>query len=255
MYSSTHQIKTFVNKIADSICCFYKRLWPFIIIFAIFVGYNCFSSTFHALNGPIEGRYFFFFFRKLCFVFLLASLVALLFLNNKKERYFKPFFYLFTILIFFLQRFLILNFGRTIGPDVLLMITETNPEEANGFIGTFAFSPSSLRCYLECGIIIAATILFEILNKKPIKQIGTILKTFFTIICATILLIGSLNIKAWKDLFECKNTEELSTWEFSQLTKYADLITKILYAAKGMDIARDEIVLASHAIERFKNDI
>lgn len=233
---------------------FYKRHWPFIVIFTVFIGYNCFSSTYHALYGSIEGRYFFFFFRKLCFIFLLASLIALFFLNNKKERYIKPFFYIFIILVYFLQRFLILNFGRTIGPDVLLMIIETNTEEANGFISTFAISPSSFRCYLECGIGIVAIILVELLNKKHYKPFGVVIKTTISIICAVILLIGSLNIKAWNDLFKCKNTEELASWEFSQLTKYADLVTKILYATKGMDVARDEILLASQAIERFKNE-
>lgn len=252
-----HSIPKVIKKGIDKICAFYKRHWPFILVFILFVGYSCCSSSIHALLfEPSDGKDFMFFFKKLCFTYLLASLIALLFLNNKKEPYIKPIFYIIIILLFFLQRFLIVSFGRAIGPDVLLMTAETNSDEASEFLKTFAFSHSSLRCYAECALIIIVIIITEYINKK--KWIHSIsspyLKSIFSVLCFCLLSIGIFKAKTWIDLYKCNTTETLTDWEYKEKTRFSDIITKIIYAVKGMEIGKNEILSASMAIEKYKNE-
>ena len=241
----------------DKICTFYKRHWPFILVFVLFIGYSCCSSSFHALLfEPSDGKDFMFFFQKLCFTLVLASLTALIFLNNKKEPYIKPIIYIIIIILFFLQRFLIVSFGRAIGPDVLLMTAETNSDEASEFLKTFAFSQSSLRCYAECGLIILIIIITEFINKKQRLRClsSPYLKFFFSVSCLILLLIGTFKFKTWIDLFKCNTTESLAAWEYEEKTRFSDIITKVIYAGKGMEIGKNEIISASMAIEKYKND-
>ena len=252
-----HSNPKVIEKGIDKICAFYKRHWPFILVFILFVGYSCCSSSIHALFfEPSDGKDFMFFFKKLCFTYLLASLIALLFLNNKKEPYIKPIFYIIIILLFFLQRFLIVSFGRAIGPDVLLMTAETNSDEASEFLKTFAFSHSSLRCYAECALIIIVIIITEYINKK--KWIHSIsspyLKSIFSVLCFCLLSIGIFKAKTWIDLYKCNTTETLTDWEYKEKTRFSDIITKIIYAVKGMEIGKNEILSASMAIEKYKNE-
>lgn len=252
-----HSIPKVIKKGIDKICAFYKRHWPFILVFILFVGYSCCSSSFHALFfEPSDGKDFMFFFKKLCFTYLLASLIALLFLNNKKEPYIKPILYFIIILLFFLQRFLIVSFGRAIGPDVLLMTAETNSDEASEFLKTFAFSHSSLRCYAECAIIIIIISITEHINKKRwLHSLSSpYLKSIFTVLCLFLLLIGIIKAKTWIDLFKCNTTESLAAWEYEEKTRFSDIITKVLYAGKGMEIGKNEIISASMAIEKYKNE-
>jgi len=252
-----HSIPKVIKKGIDKICAFYKRHWPFILVFILFVGYSCCSSSIHALLfEPSDGKDFMFFFKKFCFTFLLASLIALLFLNNKKEPYIKPILFFIIILLFFLQRFLIVSFGRAIGPDVLLMTAETNSDEASEFLKTFAFSHSSLRCYAECALIIIVIIITEYINKK--KWIHSIsspyLKSIFSVLCFCLLSIGIFKAKTWIDLYKCNTTETLTDWEYKEKTRFSDIITKIIYAVKGMEIGKNEILSASMAIEKYKNE-
>ena len=252
-----NSISRVIKKGIDKVCAFYKRHWPFILVFTLFVGYSCCSSSFHALLfEPSDGKDFMFFFKKLCFTYLLASLIALLFLNNKKEPYIKPIFYIIIILLFFLQRFLIVSFGRAIGPDVLLMTAETNSNEASEFLKTFAFSHSSLRCYAECALIIIIILITEHINKKRwLHSLSSpYLKSIFTVLCLFLLLIGFFKAKTWIDLFKCNTTESLAAWEYEEKTRFSDIITKVLYAGKGMEIGKNEIISASMAIEKYKNE-
>ena len=155
-----------------------------------------------------------------------------------------------------MQRFLIVSFGRAIGPDVLLMTAETNSDEASEFLKTFAFSHSSLRCYAECALIIIVIIITEYINKK--KWIHSIsspyLKSIFSVLCFCLLSIGIFKAKTWIDLYKCNTTETLTDWEYKEKTRFSDIITKIIYAVKGMEIGKNEILSASMAIEKYKNE-
>ncbi|MBR2103644.1 MAG: phosphoethanolamine transferase [Prevotella sp.] len=193
----------------------------------------------------------YYFFSKVCFVFFLASITsALLFLRWKRPVKFTLYFII--IFLFFLQRFLISNFDCQIGPEVALLIYETNSVEASGFLSTFAFCPATIKCYLQVAMVILFIVFLEFIGKKQARlHLPRVFKVVVSLLCFMMFSIGGIHSKVYLRLFNCNDMEELARWQGSERTRFSDLVTKVMYSIEGLRITGNEIKRASDVILKY----
>ena len=75
-----------------------------------------------------------------------------------KKRYIKILLYAIPIVLFIINFFLLREFGTVLNPTYILILGETNPGEASGFIRTFLFSKGGVLTVLALLILCATCI-------------------------------------------------------------------------------------------------
>jgi len=83
-----------------------------------------------------------------------------------KKRYIKILLYAIPIVLFIINFFLLREFGTVLNPTYILILGETNPGEASGFIRTFLFSKGGVLTVLALLILCATCIAAE--KYKPL---------------------------------------------------------------------------------------
>lgn len=246
-----HHIKCFI----DSVWKYYCLTWGFILSFILLIGYCCIDGFYQSAITHTLMLSPYIFIKRICFVFIEGLLLSPFYLWLKKRKL-TVLVYSIIVLFFFVQRFLLLNFSRSISPDVLLMIAETNNDEACEFIAAFSGTSNSFRCYVECIIAIVVISLLELINTR-FKTIHTSLsiKGIGILFSMIAVLIGTTYMKTWYQLMKTETTEELAGWEVKERVRYSDLFTKVLYSARGVMIAINEIRHATNVAENFSEDI
>lgn len=228
------------KKIVNHIWHYYARTWPFVVSFVLLIGHNCLKA---------------FIIQRICFTILLAIVFSPIYLWLRRYRL-QILIYAFIVLLFFLERFLVLNFSRTIGPDVFLMMAETNPVEAGEFVTAFGGTRGSIRCYAECIMVSMMIFVLEVLNRRRKRiNIPFSFKGMVVVCSIALLLAGTPVVNTWEKLLKFRMTYKFEKWETSEKIKYFDLLSKLVYSAKGVLLARDEIQLASTVMERFDGEL
>lgn len=130
-----------------------------------------------------------------------------------KKRYIKVLLYAIPIVLFIINFFLLLNFGTVLNPTYILILGETNPGEASGFIRTFLFSKGGVLTVLALLILCATCVAAEkykhlILYYTHKKWIGSTI----CILTIPFLINGVYILSQIATIFKVQSLKQLDSW-------------------------------------------
>lgn len=174
----------------------------------------------------------------------VVSYLFAVFTYYTKNRFIKICFYAIPIVLFISNFFLLLNFGSILNPSYILILGETNPGEASGFINTFLLSKNGVITIVVLMIIIAICYVAEkykryILNYTHKRWIGGII----CLLSVPFLLNGLYNISKIVTIFNVQSLKQLDDWggqTIGSQPEIADVYTNILYSLYAPRVAQKE---------------
>jgi heptose-I-phosphate ethanolaminephosphotransferase len=123
------------------------------------------------------------------------------------RNWLKVVFYVVNGLLMLVNLFLLLNFQTLLSPWVLLLIGETNGQEASEFMSTYLFSGHSLVVY---AIMAVYVVMVWFLERVHLQKVGKSLTIF--IVLTIPLVIGCLSTAKTIHLFTLHTQEEVEQW-------------------------------------------
>lgn len=130
-----------------------------------------------------------------------------------KRRYIKVLLYAIPIVLFIINFFLLLNFGTVLNPTYILILGETNPGEASGFIRTFLFSKGGALTVLALLILCATCVAAE--KYKHLFLYYTHKKWIGSTICILtipFLINGVHTLSHIATIFKVQSLKQLDGW-------------------------------------------
>lgn len=130
-----------------------------------------------------------------------------------KRKYIKVLLYAIPIVLFIINFFLLLNFGTVLNPTYILILGETNPGEASGFIRTFLFSKGGVLTVLALLILCATCVAAE--KYKPLILQYTHKKWIGSTICILtipFLINGVYTLSQIATIFKVQSLKQLDRW-------------------------------------------
>lgn len=130
-----------------------------------------------------------------------------------KKKYLKVLLYAIPIVLCIVNLFLIRSFGTILNPTYVLILGETNPGEASGFIRTFLFTRNGaitiLLLLLICTICLTAERYKRfILNNTHKKWIGSTI----CILVVPFLVNGVYSLSKIATIFQVQSLRQLDEW-------------------------------------------
>lgn len=158
-----------------------------------------------------------------------------------KSRVLKYLLYVILIGLFSINLFLRLVFGLTLSPLIVLMIGETNTNEASEFARTFLLSGKAFIAYFIMFLLVISLFFEKRMNKWAKKFIDIKFISIAGSIILIIMLIGGiLQIGKMSSLYQCESIDDLEKWSEKNKPNDIDFVTGCLYAIKGPFAARKE---------------
>lgn len=147
--------------------------------------------------------------------FLFAYGWACIFVKYPK-KWLKVSVYALLFLMYCIQTFLRLEFGSPISPTYLLLLLETNPEEANDFITTYINSPSIPAILKKVAMGIIVTVLLEYLFPRFINRLKLrnlpVLSVVASAIVILILVTGLYSCRYYIQTLTAESVDEAPTY-------------------------------------------
>lgn len=241
--------KTIITPIINQLplCVFMYLLWGMNLFVSLFGPLYAYDPKVFIVNLVLEPCVFLFGF--LAFMYLFAFLTD--FINKK---WFKVFIYAVIILLAGIKWLLYNTFGIDITPTTLVLLAETNKNEAIEFIETFVLTKS----YLYLIILLPAIICFIFICEKfyshhrfdifKEKLKSSYWVRFFVL---AVLMYSCYNVCANGIVMSnCPNTDELSKLELD--TSIKNPLTEIVYSFYGIYLMNHEESSFENRINNFK---
>lgn len=161
-----------------------------------------------------------------------------------KKKYVKILCYSIPIALFTVSFFLLLSFGSVLNPTYILILGETNPGEASGFIRTFLFTQNGaitiLVLLIICSICFTAEkykrFILSFIHKEWISRTIYILTVPF-------LINGIYCISKTTAIFHVRSLRQLDEWggvAVQSQPDNTDVYTNLLYSCYAPRIAQKE---------------
>lgn len=187
-------------------------------------------------------------------VFFCAYFFAC-FLTLCKKKWVKTVAYTILISLFAVDFFLVQNFKMFISPNLLVLLAETDKKESTEFIHTFMGLRENIIVYsVVIGVIVLAWLFekyyrtkLQPLFKMFVKPAG---KRGISILVLITLGIGMYGMGTYIRLFNCSDTDELSSWDHFDPTYPHDPLSNTIYAFWGIHLMKNEM---GEAIEATQN--
>lgn len=161
-----------------------------------------------------------------------------------KRRYIKVLLYAIPIVLFIINFFLLREFGTVLNPNYILILGETNPGEASGFIRTFLFSKGGVLTVLTLLILCATCVAAE--KYKPLILHYTHKKWIGSTICILtipFLINGVHTLSQIATIFKVQSLKQLDGWGgvvMDGQAEISDVYTNLLYSLYAPRVAQKE---------------
>lgn len=170
---------------------------------------------------------------------MLVRLYSRIFYN-----YFKVIVYIFLLLVFVINIFLLLNFSTMISPSIVQLMIETNSDETSEFFHTYLLNWGSVISYFIILLMLLYSIYSEKKCKKAINNKYVIIFCFFV---SVYMFQRSIDpIRNFTHLYECKNLSEAELWYLSYPVN-TNTLSNFLYSSYIMQLSKQEIRNALHS--------
>lgn len=221
-----------------------KEKLPFFCLFLIAIDaipLRLFISNIHYRNIEAIGEFFLEDFPRAGVIAYLATLVVYFF---RKKWVLMGGYVLATILLA-VCLFLYLVFGKTLQPDIITLIFETNTQESSEFISSFLFTKGGIATIVICLLYVALAIFcerkkrkFAVFRKIKCKQL---LSLFFFVY----MVLGILSFSFYKIVLTAKTVDVLPTHD----GRY-DAVSSVFYSLYSIRLINVEM---KQAVEVSKN--
>ena len=129
-----------------------------------------------------------------------------------KKKSIKIVCYAIPVILFIINLFLKLNFGTILNPTYILILGETNPNEASDFLDTFLFNKNGTITF---GTLLTICLLIFIAEKYKhlvIRNANQYLKYTICILVVPFLLGGLYNLTKTLSIFNVSSMKQLDEW-------------------------------------------
>ena len=195
---------------------------------------------------------FFFLFESFFFLYFFAFCIELV-----NRKWFTTFVYGFILILTTIEYFLRTRFEMGISPTALVLVGETNNNEANEFIQTFVLVAGNIPFFFKLITIIFLVYLIErFYNKNFFIELKRCLSKsiilFFFILCALSYSLYCMG-NDLSMMLKNKNMDDLSGFEFTQSQK--NPLTDLLYSSYGVYLMnKDEVCFEKNVNDFSSND-
>lgn len=230
--------------------------FPFFILMALLLDYRAFYWTFKYPMGWLENWQQYpmlrFFSISLVYSFILTYIVY-----YTRKKLIKALFYTIAVSLLCIDVFLFISTHAIISTNSFLLLSETNLEEARGFLLTYLYSLSGLlTLFLFVGLLLLCyfveklgtrwIIYYKHLPDK-MQQCG-----LFILIC--FLLGGLFSFRYYYYLFQCDTIEETDEWS-NRSMQNADQITNIVFCIYDLKLAGGVLTKAESQTKLVKQSL
>ncbi len=151
-------------------------------------------------------------------------------------------FFIFALALFSFILFLLMVFGLTLAPQIMLLIGETNPKESSEFMATYLLGSGAIKTYLIVVVVAFAYLAIRTQRKRIGHWLeGKIQGWLLTLVTCILLVIGVAHWPLYRDLFKCKVIAEMDQWAAAQNTTSLDAVTSLIYSLQGPRVASYEV--------------
>lgn len=214
------------------------------------------------LHGCIVAHYGLDAYEKIFRFFSIGTVISYLFAAitlYTKKKYIKILCYGIPIVLFIINFFLILNFGTILNPSYVLILGETNTEEASGFLSTFLFSKNGAITTLI--LLTVCVVCFVAEKYKRIILNYTHKRMFEGSICILaipFLINGLYSMSKIATIFSVQSLKQLDDWggqTMGSQPEIADVYTNLLYSLYAPRVAQKECHRAIQLTQNLKDNV
>lgn len=173
-------------------------------------------------------------------IFLVYLLTLLIFIS--KSKLLKCLGYIIAAILFAITLFLNLVFNKTLQPDIITLIAETNSEESTEFLSSFLFTKGGIITVILTiiyGIIVILGEKYKAALKRWLCRFETIFLSKIIVLIVSILCLCSLNF--YYDIFKVKDIDVLPSHYGRD-----DAITSLIYSLYSIRLVNEEM---KHAVQ------
>lgn len=205
------KVKSLIFKVLDPIV----NQLPFCLVTFFLFGIELFQNIHgRLLTYDPHVTYFLLTCRLSCLFLYVYVVACLLEIINKK--WFKTLVYGIVVLFFIIKFFLTIVFGISISPFIMVLLSETNSNEASEFLQTFLFTQKGLIVLLVFFFLTIFIYFCELLYQTKMdchKDRFRKSKVMAIVVCSFIIFSIYSTCTIWGELFRYNRTDGLSGWE------------------------------------------
>ena len=239
------QLKTILSAFVRPV----KEKLPFFCLFLIAIDaipLRLFISNIHYRNIGAIGEFLLEDFPRAGVIAYLATLVVYFF---RKKWVLMGGYVLATILLA-VCLFLHLVFGKTLQPDIVTLILETNSQESSEFISSFLFTKGGIATIVICLLYVALAIVCERRKSRiKLRISGLKYKFIFYFLLFIFLFQGMLNLRFFYNTL-CAKTVDVLPYNDG---KY-DAVTSLFYSFYSIKLVNEEMKQAIEVSRNIKQE-
>ena len=210
----------------------------FFILMALLLDYRAFYWACKYPMGWLENWQQYsmlrFFSISLVYSFLLTYIVY-----YSRKKLIKFLFYIIAISLLCLDVFLFISTHGIISTNSLLLLSETNWEEAKGFLLTFLYSLSGLlTLFLFVGLLLVCFFVEKLRNRwiNLYNHLSPNIQRWGSWVLIIFLLGGLYSFRYYYELFQCNTIERVDEWS-NRSMQNADQISNIVFCIYDLKLA------------------
>ena len=176
-----------------------------------------------------------------------------------KKKSIKIVCYAIPVILFIINLFLKLNFGTILNPTYILILGETNPNEASDFLDTFLFNKNGTITF---GTLLTICLLIFIAEKYKhlvIRNANQYLKYTICILVVPFLLGGLYNLTKTLSIFNVSSMKQLDEWggwmSINKISETTDVYSNLLYSLYAPKVAQKEYKRAIKISRSLSEDV
>ena len=172
-----------------------------------------------------------------------------------KNKVLKIVFYSFLLLVCLVNFFLYFHFKSSISPNMLLLIAETNANEAAEFFSMYIFSFRTFWSFCLLFVAIGMILVverYELLLSKWIsghRRLSMALRWLIILL----LTMGLIAHGSYLSLLQCRSTVDVDEWVTEKHAVPMDNISNLFFCVYDLNLAREEQSLAVEATKKYVN--
>ena len=193
---------------------------------------------------------------QLAFLFLMAYLAASL-IHAVNRKWFRLLAYVVLIALFGIEMFLEKNFEMTISPSTLILLAETNRNEAENFLSMYMFSSASVKTYLWMGVAVVLIWCLERLYRHkwlPKVEKRLLVHPWLVLPLLVWIVFGVYSGKSLINMLSTDNTDEYYINYLWEDVHPEDPISELLRGMYGVHLAKKEMQRAVDVTVNMRRD-
>lgn len=172
-------------------------------------------------------------------LFVMYSTIFAVMVHVTRKKWLKVMLYAGLLTIFMIETFLEINFKLKFGPGILILLAETNGNEASEFLKTFLFTSASMQCYLYFIVAVIAILIAEHYRNRISNTLSRHwIKLSLTITCLFMSCIGMYGVYHY----------------LTRQSFMADFITRSIYSFKEIHDINQKMETAIQSTKAVLNE-